>query len=173
MPPVPSIDSGASRELAAAKLLEAFEKQFSGTAAACFYAPGRVNLIGEYTDFNGGLVLPCAIDYGTWLAIAPGSDEQLHFHSTSFADSFALTPVEQSQAVAGRWSNYPLGVIDQFRRKGYLIGGLRCLFHGNVPSEAGLSSSASIAVCTAVAINRIFNCGAINWQYQSKARARR
>jgi len=121
-----------------------------------FHAPGRVNLIGEHTDYTGGMVFPCAIDRGTLLLVRRTGNGQFRFASTNFDLMAQLSGEELGQTYGDSWINYPLGVIDQFRRRGVELDGLDCLFSGNVPNGAGLSSSASIEVVTAFAINELF-----------------
>lgn len=121
-----------------------------------FFAPGRVNLIGDHTDYSGGLVLPCAIHYGTTLLIRPSNKKTFQFASTNF-DLFAELTIDQVNRKYGdHWINYPLGVLQQFVNSQDDIGGFECLYSGNVPNGAGLSSSASISVVTAFAINALF-----------------
>lgn len=122
-----------------------------------FFAPGRVNLIGDHTDYNGGLVFPCAIHYGTTLLIRPTTNKTYQLASTNF-DLFAVLSKDQvNQKYGDHWINYPLGVIQQFGADD--LSGFECLYSGNVPNGAGLSSSASISVVTAFAINELFDCG--------------
>lgn len=120
-----------------------------------FYAPGRVNLIGEYTDFTGGLVFPCGVDRGTTLLIRPTYDHQYRFASTNFDLMAQLDQDEISQTYGDNWINYPLGVLDQFARRGNELTGFDCLYSGNIPNGAGLSSSASIEIVTAYALNEL------------------
>jgi galactokinase len=140
-------------------LLARFNQRF-GSTKDCFhfFSPGRVNLIGDHTDYTGGVVLPCGIDTGTRLLIQKTPDQRFRFESTNF-DYTADLSIEQIAHTHGKnWINYPLGVIDQFRQKGFEISGINCVFSGNVPNGAGLSSSASIEVVTAFAINELFDC---------------
>jgi len=143
------------------RLTRRFHEKFGQTDAVPrqFHAPGRVNLIGEHTDYTGGVVFPCAIDRGTLLLVRATSTGQYRFASTNFDLMAQLSASELSQTYGDSWINYPLGVIDQFRQRGIELNGLDCLFSGNVPNGAGLSSSASIEVVTAFAINEIFNVG--------------
>ena len=122
-----------------------------------FYAPGRVNLIGDHTDHCGGLVFPCAIDKGTTLLIRRRDDDQVKLASMNFELMASLKPEELSQKYGDNWINYVLGVIDQFRKRGVETKGFECLFSGNIPNGGGLSSSASLEVVTAFALNRIFD----------------
>lgn len=118
-----------------------------------FFAPGRINLIGGHTDYTGGLVLPCAIRLGT-LAAARRTVEN-HLALASLDDLFSCTvPLDQPHTPKGStWVNYPLGVAHQFNRRGVSLPGLELLFSGDLPREAGLSSSASLEMATAVALN--------------------
>ncbi len=120
-----------------------------------FFAPGRVNLIGEYTDFTGGLVFPCGVDRGTTLLIRPTYNNQYRFASTNFDLMAQLDQEEISRTYGDNWINYPLGILDQFSRRGIELTGFDCLYSGNIPNGAGLSSSASIEVVTAYALNSL------------------
>lgn len=129
-----------------------------------FFAPGRVNLIGEHTDYNGGFVLPCALQYGTWLLIRPNDQELLRFASTNFPERFETGTIMIEKLPGGAWANYPLGVFDQFRRSSLVPGfvkpkGFDMLFSGDIPNSAGLSSSASIEMVTAFALNDLLHSG--------------
>ena len=142
------------------RLLERFHQKFGNNdhPVKQFFAPGRVNLVGDHTDYTGGYVFPCGIDTGSLLLIRRTGDEQYRFASTNF-DMFAQLPKEQiNQKYGDNWINYPLGVVDQFIQRGFNIDGIDCLFSGNVPNAAGLSSSASVEVVTAFAINKLFDC---------------
>jgi len=143
-------------------LIRRFNEKFgkdTSNSPATFQAPGRVNLIGEHTDYTGGMVFPCAIDRGTLLLIRTNQSKQFRFASTNF-DLMAQLPLEEIDQTYGEsWINYPLGVIDQFRRRGVTLTGLDCLYSGNVPNGAGLSSSASIEVVTAYALNELLGVG--------------
>jgi len=142
------------------RLLERFHQKFGANENQVqqFFAPGRVNLVGDHTDYTGGFVFPCGIDSGSLLLIRRTQDNQFRFASTNF-DMFAQLSKEQINKTYGdNWINYPLGVVDQFVKRGFDIDGIDCLFSGNVPNAAGLSSSASIEVVTAFAINEIFSC---------------
>lgn len=127
-------------------------------AVAQFFAPGRVNLVGDHTDYTGGFVFPCGIDSGSLLLIRTNDDNQFRFASTNFEQHAELSKAQISKKQGHDWVNYPLGVIDQFVKRGFVIDGIDCLYSGNVPNGAGLSSSASIEVVTAFAINQLFDC---------------
>lgn len=124
-----------------------------------FFSPGRVNLIGEHTDYNGGFVFPCALNYGTYLLIRKIKGNTLKFSTINF-DEDAETEIKGLFINTSRkWINYPLGVINEFLKKGVVLSGLEFLYYGDVPNGAGLSSSASIEMVTAVALNDLFNAG--------------
>ena len=116
-----------------------------------FVAPGRVNLIGEHTDYNDGFVLPCAIEFSTRVAIAPRPDQKLVLRSTEFSEPFELN-LQSSPKPLGGWSDYVVGVAVMLRQAGHVIRGANLLVHGEVPIGAGLSSSAAIEVGTALAL---------------------
>ena len=138
-------------------LIDRFHQTFghSEHAPQAFFAPGRVNLIGEYTDFTGGLVFPCGITQGTTLLIRRTHNRQYRFASTNFDATANLTHSETSQKQGDLWVNYPLGVFAEFAKRGIELDGFDCLYSGNVPNGAGLSSSASVEVVTAFAINSL------------------
>ncbi|MGY3212813.1 galactokinase [Mucilaginibacter sp. HD30] len=140
-------------------LFQKFVQIYQKEAVNAFFCPGRINLIGEHIDYNGGLVLPCAIEFGTTLYVAPNNDNVLRLRSLNF-DEFAEIPLQAGYTKSGdNWYNFPLGVADYFLRDGHQIKGLDMLYWGNVPIGSGLSSSASIEVVTAYAFNELFNAG--------------
>ena len=128
-----------------------FEQQFQARPSI-FSAPGRVNLIGEHTDYNDGFVLPSAIGFYTHVAVAPRTDGKLVFGSTEFPETFSLETNNLPVARMNSWSDYPLGVAVMLRRIGLNFGGASLLIHGEVPIGSGLSSSAAVEVATAVAL---------------------
>jgi galactokinase len=133
-----------------------FVKRFNREPEVIFYCPGRVNLIGEHIDYNGGKVMPCAIDAGTWLAISRNIDKKIRFECLNFPETAALK-LQDSYSKSGKaWYNYPLGVIHMILQQDHALSGLDMLFYGNIPIGAGLSSSASIEVLTGFAISEIF-----------------
>jgi galactokinase len=118
-----------------------------------YRAPGRVNLIGEHTDYSGGFVMPAAIDFSTLIAISPRSDGRLLAHSLNFPDRIHAPVAELLSARANAWSDYPVGVLWALREKGVPVeGGFSLTIAGDVPLGAGLSSSASLEVATAFAV---------------------
>jgi galactokinase len=120
-----------------------------------FFAPGRVNLIGEHTDYNGGYVLPAALDMGTWLFVRERADKRLRIHSTTFPKIVELPIDNLHYSDEDDYANYPKGVLYEFQRRGFDLPGLDLLFYGNMPNGAGLSSSASIEVVTAFMLNTL------------------
>lgn len=142
-------------------LQEAFKVNYGEGDIDGFFSPGRVNLIGEHTDYNGGYVFPCALTFGTYCLIRKTDTGLYNFTSLNQKDEFSIKKEQLTTPFKDkRWINYPVGVIAQFLKKGLDISfGLDILFYGNVPNGAGLSSSAALEVVTAVAINDIHNFG--------------
>jgi galactokinase len=141
------------------QLKQQFETVFNQQALESYFCPGRVNLIGEHIDYNGGLVMPCAINFGTWMLIAPNQDNVFRFRSINFEEFYEIG-VQTSYTKTGReWYNYPLGVLHHFVADGKKVEGLDVLYYGNVPIGSGLSSSASIEIATAFAFNQFFKSG--------------
>ena len=142
------------------RVLQAFEQQFGDTEGVrLFFAPGRVNLIGEHTDYNGGHVFPCAISLGTYAAARKRTDRVMRFFSVNFekigvisTSLDELTPSKQ----AG-WTNYPKGVVWAFAQKGHPIDcGFDMVIYGDIPNGSGLSSSASLEVLTGEMLRSFF-----------------
>jgi galactokinase len=124
-----------------------------------FFSPGRVNLIGEHTDYNGGYVFPCALNYGTYLLVRKTDDSLLKFSTVNFNDDSVIHLNGLFVNTGKKWTNYPVGVINEFLKRDIRISGLELLYYGDVPNGAGLSSSASIEMVTAVALNEFFKAG--------------
>lgn len=120
-----------------------------------FFAPGRVNLIGEHTDYNGGYVFPASLTYGTWAMVRPKQDGIVRFTSSNFEKEVSCHVDDIEYRKEDEWANYPKGVVDQFKRMGAHIFGADFLYYGNVPQGAGLSSSASVEVVTAIALQSL------------------
>jgi galactokinase len=118
-----------------------------------FFSPGRVNLIGGHTDYNGGFVLPCALIYGTYLLIRKIKSNTLKFSTINFNEDYQTELKGLFLNTGKKWINYPLGVINEFIKKEIKLCGLEFLYFGDVPNGAGLASSASIEMVTAVALN--------------------
>jgi len=133
-----------------ATLLPAFAESFGGRPRL-FHAPGRVNLIGEHTDYTGGLVMPAAIDFSTWVAAGRREDRTIRAVSEGFpgALEFSLDLAPKRQ---GNWTDYVAGVAATLEAAGHRLRGANLLIHGEVPVGSGLSSSAAIEVATALAL---------------------
>ena len=124
-----------------------------------FFSPGRVNLIGEHTDYNGGFVFPCALNYGTYLLARKIGSNSLRFSTLNFRNDEQTELKGLFKNTGKNWINYPLGVVNEFLKKDIRLTGMEFLYFGDVPNGAGLSSSASIEMVTAVALNELFNAG--------------
>ncbi len=132
-------------------LLAKFNSRFH-SAAKVYRAPGRVNLIGEHTDYNDGFVLPAAIGFSCWVALAPRDDRQLVLYSENFDDSVEVNLDDRHLHATGKWSDYPIGVAATLEQAGYRLPGANLYIAGDVPLGAGLSSSAAVEVSTAFAL---------------------
>ena len=141
-------------------LVQDFKTLFNHSGAVeVFFSPGRVNLIGEHTDYNGGFVFPCALDFGTYAVVKRRDDNIFRMYSKNFeklgTKEFSLDKLINTPS--DNWANYPKGVIKTFIDAGYKIDkGFDVMFFGNIPNGAGLSSSASIELLTSVILKEIF-----------------
>lgn len=135
------------------QLLDGFSARF-GTAAKIYRAPGRVNLIGEHTDYNDGFVLPAAIEFYCWAVAAPRNDRKLVIHSENFHQTIETTLDSLTPLGRGHWANYPLGVAWALERMEIRLKGANIYIAGEIPLGAGLSSSAAIEVAVAFALLR-------------------
>ena len=142
------------------QLIKAFQELFGEEGELhVYFAPGRVNLIGEHTDYNGGHVFPCALTIGTYAVARKREDRKIRFYSQNFPKSGVvetslddLTPYD-----AAGWTNYPKGVMWAFEGRGYkLPSGIDMLIYGNIPNGSGLSSSASLEVLTGTVLRDLF-----------------
>lgn len=142
------------------KLFDMFAELFGDSEGARFYfSPGRVNLIGEHTDYNGGHVFPCALTLGTYGAARKREDNKIHLYSINL-DSFGVVEASLDDLTNKKeynWANYPLGVVWAFKEKGHTItSGFDMVIWGNIPNGSGLSSSASLEVLTGVILTDLF-----------------
>ena len=142
------------------KLHTVFEEKFGTKASGEYFAPGRINLIGEHTDYNGGYVFPAAITLGTYGLAGKREDQLVRLYSENFPEKgiieFALT--ELSYDKADDWANYPKGILRFLKEAGHTITtGFEIVFYGNLPNGAGLSSSASIELLTGVILQDLFD----------------
>ena len=143
------------------KLFDKFAELFGNSDGVNFYfSPGRVNLIGEHTDYNGGHVFPCALTLGTYGAARKREDRKIHFYSMNL-DSFGVVEASLDDLTNKKeynWANYPLGVVWAFAEKGHPISsGFDMVIWGNIPNGSGLSSSASLEVLTGVILSDLFD----------------
>ena len=142
------------------RLMKKFEELFGSTEDAGFYfSPGRVNLIGEHTDYNGGHVFPCALTMGTWAVVRNRADRKLGFFSLNF-EKLGIIETSLDELIPNKeagWTNYPKGVMWAFEKRGYeLTHGMDILIYGNIPNGSGLSSSASLEVLTGLMLKDTF-----------------
>lgn len=135
--------------------VKALQEQFvelygdSSNPIRAFHAPGRVNLIGEHTDYNGGYVFPAALTFGTTMLIRKREDDQVGFASTNFPLRKHISIQQVEFRAEDDWINYPKGIIRELQKRGLSVGGYDILYSGAIPNGSGLSSSASIEVVTA------------------------
>ncbi|MBP2655564.1 MAG: galK [Firmicutes bacterium] len=137
-----------------------FEKQFGQKARSVFFAPGRINLIGEHTDYNGGRVFPCALTFGTYALARKNDSKRIRLYSMNFPENgiveFTLADLDYN--TIHDWANYPKGMIRYIIETGCQIdAGIDILFYGEIPNGAGLSSSASIEMVMGVLLKGLFD----------------
>ena len=134
---------------------QTFAKAYGKEATAVYFSPGRVNLIGEHTDYNGGSVFPCALSFGTYLLLAPNGTQTMRFKSLNMPEVVEVPVDKMTEPLPGKsWVNYPMGCFAWYVRQGHKFDqGLDVLIWGNVPAGAGLSSSAALEVVAAFAAN--------------------
>ncbi len=149
-----------------AELIQSFIDTFGpGEAPRCFFAGGRVNLIGEHVDYNGGHVLPCALTMGTWGLLRRRSDDRLRFYSLNFPQlgvlEGTLTGIRFQER--NQWTNYVLGMLFALKERGIeLSSGFELLIYGNIPNGSGLSSSASLEVVAGAALRSCYDLDVTN-----------
>ncbi len=139
------------------ELKSRFAEKYGEGPVSGYFAPGRVNLIGEHTDYNGGFVFPCALSFGNYVLIRKTNRSTFRFASLNMPFEAELSAGELTKPVGKEWVNYPIGVFAQFLKRGLEFSqGADLLFYGDVPAGAGLSSSAALEVATGVAINDMY-----------------
>jgi len=136
------------------KIKTSFLEKF-GSEPTVFRSPGRVNILGEHTDYNEGFVLPAAIDKNIYFAISKRTDNIINLFAADFNESFT-TDIDNVKISSTQWANYILGVVDQLQKQGFTLGGFNAVVDGDVPIGAGLSSSAAVECATIYALNDIF-----------------
>ncbi|MQS51815.1 galactokinase [Companilactobacillus mishanensis] len=142
------------------KLLKNYETTFSSTPEHLFFSPGRINLIGEHTDYNGGNVFPCAISLGTYAVYGSRDDDIIQLYSDNFPKKgiVSLRLNDLAYRKSDDWANYPKGVINNLMNRGYNIDhGFNLYIKGNLPDGAGLSSSASIELLIGDLLKSVFD----------------
>ena len=149
-----------------AMVLEKFKELFGDTEGVnVYFAPGRVNMIGEHTDYNGGHVFPCALSIGTYAAARKRNDSKLNFYSINFEENGIMesdiNDIKPEDAAG--WTNYPKGVIWAFAERGMKVDcGMDFVIYGNIPNGSGLSSSASLEVLTGFALRDLYGFDVTN-----------
>jgi len=139
------------------KYLQVFEEKFQGQPRV-FRSPGRINLIGEHIDYNNGFVLPAGIDKEIAFLITPNQTDSFNLYSIDQNEEVSFTLTNYNTIKAG-WARYVIGVIDQLLKAGHSVGGFNCVFGGDVPLGAGLSSSAALECASLFALNKCFDLG--------------
>lgn len=139
------------------KIKNIFSEKF-GEQPLVFRSPGRVNILGEHTDYNQGFVLPAAIDKNIYIAINKRTDNLINLYAADFEASFTID-IKNVKPSSVQWTNYILGVVDQLQKKGFNFSGFNLVVDGDVPIGAGLSSSAAVECATIFALNEIFELG--------------
>jgi galactokinase len=124
-----------------------------------YFSPGRVNLIGEHTDYNGGYVFPCALSFGTYLMVRKNQSRIVRLATTNFDHRSEVNLDAPFERDGKSWINYPVGVLNELRKTAHEIEGVELLYSGDIPNGSGLSSSASIEMVTAFAMNQMFSFG--------------
>ncbi len=137
-------------------VLKHFGEKFSGSPKL-YFSPGRINLIGEHIDYNDGFVMPAAIDKGIYFAIAENQTDTINFYSIDFNEHFAIST--QDIQINNGWRNYVLSVVKEFTLLGISLRGFNCVFGGDIPQGAGMSSSAALEGGLAFALNEMFTVG--------------
>lgn len=136
------------------RIIEKFKETFE-TDPVVIRSPGRVNLIGEHTDYNNGFVMPAAINKAIYMAVSPRKDNLIHIVSLDLELSY-LGDTDKVVPSSLHWPDYILGVIQQIQARGYHVGGFNCVFGGDIPLGAGMSSSAALECATAFSLNELF-----------------
>jgi galactokinase len=142
----------------ASQVKDRFGRLFPGTDPLLVRSPGRVNLIGEHTDYNHGFVLPAAIDKAIYLAIGAREDNEIRLYSVDLDQTFACT-LDLPEPTPEHWPNYLLGIVQQLQQSGNAPGGFNCVFAGDIPIGSGMSSSAALECATAFGLNELFRLG--------------
>lgn len=138
---------------------EIFRRRFTVHPEVIVRAPGRINLIGEHTDYNDGFVLPAAIGQAVLVAASLNASGQYHFYAEAYDAAFLADELRPTSDPAGRWANYPMGAISELKKEGFDPGGINLVIAGNIPQGAGLSSSAALTSAVLFAVNELMQLG--------------
>lgn len=145
-----------------AKITSLFHEKFAAQPTV-FRSPGRINILGEHTDYNEGFVLPAAIDKNIYVAVTKRQDNLVNLYACDFTETYS-TDTEHINPAPIQWPNYILGVVDQLQKQGHLIGGFNLVIDGDIPLGAGLSSSAAVECAVAFALSEVFELGVSKMQ---------
>jgi galactokinase len=137
------------------KITQIYTEQFNEKPTACFFSPGRINIIGEHTDYNNGFVLPAAVDKGIYVAIGKNQTNTIHLYSVDYNELFSID-ISSIKITQNRWANYVLGIVAQIIKANKNITGFNMVIDGDLPIGAGLSSSAALECAALFAINELF-----------------
>jgi galactokinase len=140
-------------------VIETFKNIFGEEPKIIVRAPGRINLIGEHTDYNGGYVLPAAIDKAVYFAVSPREDDECCFISFDLNEKYTVSLNDLKHSETYSWANYLMGVLDEIRKSGKILRGVNLVFGGDIPSGGGVSSSAAIENGIGFAVNELFDLG--------------
>ncbi|WP_417368142.1 galactokinase [Flavobacterium beibuense] len=141
------------------KMLPVSLEQFIKETSIISFAPGRINLLGEHTDYNDGFVMPASIDKRMYFVLTPREDSTINLKSLDMKQDFSTTIENLTKTDHKTWANYILGVVDGFIKKGFKVKGFDAVFTGNIPIGAGVSSSAALECAVAVTLNTYTNAG--------------
>ncbi|XLS29650.1 galactokinase [Flavobacteriaceae bacterium M23B6Z8] len=122
----------------------------------CYFAPGRINLIGDHTDYNDGFVLPAAIDKGIYIALQKNTGSRIRLYAVNYQEE-VIVDLNELKPQSKLWANYLIGVVNEMQEAGYAVGGFDCVFAGDVPIGSGLSSSAALECGIAFGLNAVFD----------------
>lgn len=152
-----SSEISQSADLVVDQLLKAFEDRFeSHVGSLVVRAPGRVNLIGDHTDYNEGFVLPITIDRDVYVVVRARTDEVIRLYSVNYEEAVSYDLTAPPPVETGRWTSYVTGAVEELHRRGLLDAGFDLLIYGNVPPGAGLSSSAALEIAVVHALSSVF-----------------
>src|SRR6187455_470054 len=137
-------------------ILKDYKERFPGsTSPLIVRSPGRVNIIGEHTDYNNGFVLPAAIDKSVYVAVSKRSDNEIHLHAEEYNENY-IANIENLHQSKFHWSGYVLGVAEQLQKRNCPLTGFNMIIDGDLPLGAGMASSAAIECAAAFAFNELF-----------------